>query len=167
MVVWIGVSIAVIFTLLRGWIRIRFNGRFQLDDVFVIFALLLLIASAVMYTVILKPVYQLSRVASGMIPPPSDAVSAAKFMTDTNLYMRVQFALTLSFWTCLWVVKASFLAFFYPLSNGLKWDRWLWYAVTAFCVSGYIACVVSYPVSCSEFTVGKLIFIPFLPFGMY
>lgn len=120
------------------------------------FALALLIASAVMYTLILKPIYQLSRTASGIIPPPSTAEAAAKFMKDTNFYMRVQFALTVAFWTCLWVVKASFLAFFYPLSNGLKWDRRLWYAVAAFCVAGYIACVVSYPVSCSEFTVGKL-----------
>lgn len=142
------------FTILRGWIRIKFNGRFQLDDIFVIFALMLLIASAVMYTVILKPVYQLSRVASGLSPQPTDAVGGAAFVRDTNFYMRIQFALTLAFWTCLWVVKASFLAFFYPLSNGLKWDRRLWYAVAAFCVCGYIACVISYPVSCSEFTVG-------------
>lgn len=148
-------GIAVIFTILRAWIRIKFNGRFQLDDLLVGFALALLIASAVMYTIILKPVYQLSRVASGITPPPTTLEGGAKFTADTNLYMRVQFALTLAFWTCLWVVKASFLAFFYPLSNGLKWDRRLWYAVTAFCVIGYIACVVSYPVSCSEFTVGK------------
>lgn len=152
--IWLGVVLAICFALLRGWIRIRFNGRFQLDDLFVALALMLLIASATMYTIILKPIYQLSRVASGVSPPPSNPVALEKFIKDSNFYMRVQFALTLAFWTCLWLVKASFLAFFYPLSNGLKWDRWLWYGVTAFCICGYTASVISYPVSCSEFTIG-------------
>ncbi|KAH7417947.1 hypothetical protein BKA64DRAFT_761729 [Cadophora sp. MPI-SDFR-AT-0126] len=127
--VWFGVGIAVCFTTIRRWIRIKFDGRFKLDDILVVFALLLLLASAIMYTLILKPVFRLSRVAS------------------------VRY--NLAFWTCLWVVKPTFLAFFFPLSNGLVWARRSWYAVAAFCVGGYIACVVSYHVSCSEFTVGS------------
>ncbi|PVH83588.1 hypothetical protein DL98DRAFT_585477 [Cadophora sp. DSE1049] len=155
LVVWFGVTIAVSFTAIRGWIRIKFDGCFKLDDILVVFALLLLIASAIMYTIILKPVYRLSRVASGISPAPTDAIGGAKFVSDTNFYMRVQFAITLAFWTCIWVVKSSFLAFFFPLSDGLVWARRFWHAVAAFCVGGYIACVVSYPVSCSEFTVGS------------
>ncbi|KAK0112797.1 hypothetical protein ONS95_014529 [Cadophora gregata] len=153
-IVWFGVASAVCFTAIRGWIRIKYDGRVKLDDILVVFALLLLIASAIMYTIILKPLYTMSRVAAGLSPMPMDAIGVAKFISDTNFYLRVQFAITLAFWTCLWVVKASFLAFFFPLTNGLIWARRFWYAVAAFCAGGYIACVVSYPISCSEFTVG-------------
>lgn len=68
----------------------------------------------------------------------------------------MQFAITLVFWSCLWTVKASFLTLFYPLGNGLKLDRMLWYGATTITVIGYIFCVISYPLSCTEFTVGTI-----------
>lgn len=138
---------------MRGWIRLKYSGRFTLDDLLAVFALLLLLASAIMYTVALHPMYAVSRVGAGLIPVPTGE-AMLEFVAQTNLYLRLQFAITLAFWTCLWCVKASFLAFFYPLSNGLLWDRRLWWAVAGFASLAYVACAISYPISCSTFTIG-------------
>jgi hypothetical protein len=46
------------------------------------------------------------------------------------------------------MVKASFLTFFYPLSEGLIWDRRLWYAVVAFVSLSYIAIIIDFPLTC-------------------
>jgi hypothetical protein len=153
-VVWIGVFLATSAVALRGYIRLRYNGRFQLDDIFAAVALALLFASGVLYSIAMDPLFQLANVATGIEPEP-EGEAFQDFETGVNLYLRLQFAITLAFWSCLWVVKASFLTFFYPLSNGLRVDRILWYCVTAFASAGYIACVVSYPVSCSQFTLGR------------
>lgn len=140
---------------LRGYIRQRYNGGFQLDDLFTAFALALLIASAIMYTVIREPMFNLVEIMAGIQPPPTTPEAEATFVSNTELYIRVQFAITLAFWSCLWTVKASFLTLFYPLGNGLKLDRMLWYGATTITIMGYVFCVISYPVSCTEFTVGK------------
>ncbi|KFY47092.1 hypothetical protein V494_00181 [Pseudogymnoascus sp. VKM F-4513 (FW-928)] len=155
LVVWIGVFLATLSVLLRGYIRRRYNGGFQLDDIFTFFALALLIASAIMYTVIREPMFNLVEVLAGIQPSPTTPEAAAKFVSETELYMRMQFAITVAFWSCLWTVKASFLTLFYPLGNGLKLDRMLWYGATAITVIGYIFCVISYPISCTAFTVGS------------
>jgi hypothetical protein len=149
-VVWVGVLLATVAVGMRAYLRIKYRGRFQLDDIFTAFALTLLIASAIMYSIACNPLFTLALVGSGLeYPPPDD------FVETSELYLRLQFAITLAFWTCLWTVKISFLTLFYPLSNGLRVDRILWYCVAAFVGIGYIACVISYPVSCSNFILGK------------
>jgi hypothetical protein len=149
-VVWVGVLLATVAVGMRAYLRIKYRGRFQLDDIFTAFALTLLIASAIMYSIACNPLFTLALVGSGLeYPPPDD------FVETSELYLRLQFAVTLAFWTCLWTVKISFLTLFYPLSNGLRVDRILWYCVAAFVGIGYIACVISYPVSCSNFILGK------------
>src|SRR5450432_1776367 len=149
-VIWLGVLFATVAVALRAFLRWRYSGRFQLDDVFTAFALALLIASAIMYIIAADPLFTMALVGSGqMYPPPED------FVETTELYLRLQFAITLAFWTCLWTVKASFLTLFFPLSNGLRWDRILWYIVATFVGIAYIVCVISYPISCSNFHLGK------------
>ncbi|KAL5351692.1 hypothetical protein ACLOAV_003552 [Pseudogymnoascus australis] len=154
LVIWIGVFLATLSVLLRGYIRRRYSGGFQLDDIFTFLALALLVASAIMYTVIREPMFNLVEISAGIQPMPTTPEAEAKFFSETALYLRMQFAITVAFWSCLWTVKASFLTLFYPLGNGLKLDRMLWYGATIITVIGYIFCVISYPISCTGFNVG-------------
>ncbi|KFZ01867.1 hypothetical protein V500_00583, partial [Pseudogymnoascus sp. VKM F-4518 (FW-2643)] len=98
--------------------------------------------------------FNLVEVLTGLQAPPTTEAASAKFISDTNLYIRMQFAITLVFWSCLWTVKASFLTLFYPLGNGLKLDPTHCPAPNS--PLGYIFCVISYPLSCTEFTVGTI-----------
>ncbi|OBT82276.1 hypothetical protein VE02_10139 [Pseudogymnoascus sp. 03VT05] len=123
LVIWIGVFLATLSVLLRGYIRRQYSGGFQLDDIFTAFALAILVASAIMYTVIREPMFNLVEITAGIRPIPTTPEAEAIFVSETELYLRMQFAITLAFWSCLWTVKASFLTLFYPLGNGLKLDR--------------------------------------------
>ncbi|KFZ19326.1 hypothetical protein V501_00713 [Pseudogymnoascus sp. VKM F-4519 (FW-2642)] len=138
LVIWIGVFLATLSVLLRGYIRRQYSGGFQLDDIFTAFALAILVASAIMYTVIREPMFNLVEITAGIRPIPTTPEAEAIFVSETELYLRMQFAITLAFWSCLWTVKASFLTLFYPLGNGLKLDRML-----------------CYPVTCTGFTMGS------------
>jgi hypothetical protein len=79
----------------------------------------------------------------------------ADFAERASLYLKCQFASTILFWSCLWIVKACFLAFFYRLTNQLKWPRIYWWAVVAFTILSYVGAVITYPVSCTSFVLGR------------
>ncbi len=158
LVIWLGVFLASCAVCLRAFLRIKYNGRFQLDDIFTGFAHIILITSAIIYTFLIDPLCGWRDVAYGLKPP------SQTFKPNVEIFRKLEFAVILCFWTCLWTVKASFLAFFYPLSNGLRTDRILWYCVTGFIVLGYIASVISYPIACHEFGYGlSRPIIPILP----
>lgn len=77
------------------------------------------------------------------------------FMIRASYYLKCQFASTLAFWTCLWSVKASFLAFFFQLTERLTWPRRAWWMITAITVVAFMGSIISYPLSCTSFTLGK------------
>ena len=133
-VVWSGAFIASSFTVTRIAIRsYKFRKIFS-DDILVIIALAVLLASAVLYQITLVPMYTLLRVAAGLEPPKAD------FMQMGSKYLKLQFAITCLFWTILWTVKLSFLAFFRRLSSGLKQHETAWWIVLVFVVLSYVSC---------------------------
>jgi len=77
------------------------------------------------------------------------------FLQRGSYYLKCQFASTVLFWTCLWSVKASFLAFFFQLTKRLTWPRRAWWAVTVITALAFAGSVISYPLSCTSFTIGK------------
>ena len=85
------------------------------------------------------------------------------FYSTTTKYLRIQFALIVLFWTCLWAVKAAFLAFYKTLfDNGfLGWQKVAWWIVVVFTFLSY---VVNWPLqflACqpfmSYFVIGELL----------
>ena len=135
---------------LRGYLRVRYNGRFQLDDLFTLFAYLLLIALGTLYTVGHADLFEMIRMAAGLIPDPTTLPEYETVVDKTEFVLKQSFASMICFWSCLWMVKASFLTFFFPLSKGLIWDRRLWYAVTAFVCLSYIAIIIDFPLTCGN-----------------
>jgi hypothetical protein len=73
-------------------------------------------------------------------------------------YLRCQFASTVLFWTCLWSVKASFLAFFFQLTKRLTQARRAWWSVTTITVLAFAGSIISYPISCTSFTIGMCLY---------
>jgi hypothetical protein len=71
-VVWVGVLLATTAIGKRDYLRIKYRGRFQLDDISTAFALALLIVSAVMYSIAYDPLFTLALVGSGLEYPPPD-----------------------------------------------------------------------------------------------
>jgi hypothetical protein len=59
--------------------------------------------------------------------PTIDAFASLTF------FLKMQFAQTFIYWTCLWSVKASFLAFFKRLTTNLKGHIIAWWIVSSAC----------------------------------
>ncbi|KAH7029080.1 uncharacterized protein B0I36DRAFT_128162 [Microdochium trichocladiopsis] len=96
-----------------------------------------------------RPMYDMLLVGAGLAAPTAD------FMANSSVYLKCQFASTLLFWTCLWTVKACFLAFFYRLVNNLAWPRRVWIGICVFTGLTYVASVITYPLSCTSFELGQ------------
>lgn len=78
------------------------------------------------------------------------------FLAHASVYLKLQFASTLLFWSCLWAVKGCFLAFFYKMTEGLRPQRIALWVVVGVTAMSYIGAVVTYPVSCTSFVLGEL-----------
>ena len=83
-----------------------------------------------------------------------EAVSP-EFPSRAAFFLKLQFASTLLFWSCLWAVKGCFLAFFYKMTEGLKPQRSMLWVVAVITALSYIGSVITYPVSCSDFRAGR------------
>ncbi|KAI9780212.1 MAG: hypothetical protein M1816_003136 [Peltula sp. TS41687] len=147
-VIWAGVGGSVLFTLFRYYVRLLYFRRLFLDDLFVFIALVILIASAVMYQFMAPTMYNIFRITNKQELPPAD------LQEKLIPYLKMQFAVTLLFWTCLWAIKFAFLAFFWRLGKNLRWQRLLWNVVFAFTAFAYIGCLISYSIACSSFKPG-------------
>ncbi|KAK9785644.1 putative Integral membrane protein [Seiridium cardinale] len=122
-VVWALVAAAFGLVVARLVIRYRFSRRLQSDDYITVFALLILIGNAVVITLMAPLMYEILYVSVGLEP------ITAGFMDRASIYLKLQFTSTVLFWTCLWTVKACFLAFFRRLTAQLKWPSRAWLAI--------------------------------------
>lgn len=99
-------------------------------------------------TVMSSPMYELLEVSTGLRQPEPS------FVQRGSNYIKCQFASTLLFWTCLWSVKASFLAFLHRLTKQLNGPRRVWWLIVGFTVLTIIASIISYPMACTSFMPG-------------
>ncbi|KAK0251910.1 hypothetical protein LTR91_006460 [Friedmanniomyces endolithicus] len=147
--IWVLAAIALIFVLARIGTRLYVFRRIHMDDGFAILALVVLIANGAVMTAMAPSMYELLAVSVGReIPTPA-------VMMRVSFYLKCQLASTILFWSCLWSVKASFLAFFRQLSEGLLWPRRAWWAVTIVTLMSFLGSIVTYPVSCTSFVFGQ------------
>lgn len=147
--IWAGLAMATFFTTVRFYIRYRFQERLFLDDLLVAIALLFLLVNSILYQITIPMMYLVAAVQEGTMRAPADIASV------TSSYMKLQFAIITLFWTCLWTVKFSILVFLNKLNNRLRGQRRMWTFCAAFIGLSYIGCVISYPISCASFKLGK------------
>lgn len=141
-VAWFSVALAGAFVIARTWIRIAKAEGLRYDDYWIYLAYLILCINAVLQTVQTPYVYHLVRVRAGLEP------ASEGFLKDGNAYLRYEFTIIGLFWSILWSVKASFLAFYWKLFDGLpKYKKW-WMLVAGFAFASYVGCWIASAMTC-------------------
>jgi hypothetical protein len=158
---WCMVGIAMVFVFIRTGIRYSIKAPDSrattkiISDCCVFIAITTLIVMAVLYRYIIPDMYEVDRVAA------HEEIPSANFVSDADFYLRCQFALIVFFWTSVWAVKFSILAFYKTLFHNLhaRILRWAWWAVLAVTGLFYLGCWATQIVSCwpirDYFHIGK------------
>lgn len=136
-ITWGGASLAIVFICARLVVRVKYMKRLLADDYFMLFALVLLVANAILHTLQTPHLYYL-----GLHP------TGAEIEYHVLHYLCYEFAISGIFWTILWSVKGSFLALFWMVSDGLPVYRRAWWAVVVFACLAYLGCWVVLVYTC-------------------
>ncbi|KAG0645363.1 hypothetical protein D0Z07_9041, partial [Hyphodiscus hymeniophilus] len=136
-ITWAGVGLAGIFVTVRTFIRFYKFQRLRGDDYFIYAAFIVLVVNAILQTFQTPGVYYMAKAEAGRVP--EDEVLVQKGAR----YLKLEFTIIGLFWTVLWLVKASFLAFFYHLFDGLPVYRKIWWGVMVFCFFAYSGCWIA------------------------
>lgn len=135
-------SLAIVFTIIRTATRLHVFGRLYADDVCVYFALLTLLMTGALYTRIVPIIFEFEYILYG------EKGITAGFVQRVNLFLRLQFAIILLFWTSIWAVKFSFLVWYRKLLAAPSNQMVLWWGVSAFTFLAYIGCWITQLESC-------------------
>lgn len=136
-VTWAGAGLGILFTSARIAIRMVYVKRLLADDYFMLLALAFLITNAILQTLQAPHLYYMVLNMTG-----PDIVHHGLH------YTYYEFAIIGVFWSVLWSVKASFLALFWMISNGLPRYRRVWWATVVFAAVAYIGCWVASVYTC-------------------
>ncbi|CAI4214378.1 unnamed protein product [Parascedosporium putredinis] len=142
--VWTCFSAALLFVILRTVVRFKIATRLTVDDYFIFLALAALLTLCTLETVQLDSLYHITAVIAGRIS------ISTELMSQTEEYLKYEFAIIILFWTVLWFVKAGFLALYFKLFVELPHYRKVWYVLAAFSVVGYAGCVTTLCLSCGS-----------------
>ncbi|KAI4269760.1 MAG: hypothetical protein L6R38_007348 [Xanthoria sp. 2 TBL-2021] len=132
-IIWLVVGTAVLFAVARWGIR-WYVLRLLWDDAAVAVAVLLHLSLAVMYRYIIPIMFELDKVAKGEAPPTQ------AFLSRAAIFLKLQFAIIVLFWTTVWVVKISFLIFYRNLFASLREHMVGWWITSGFTAVAYLLC---------------------------
>jgi len=163
-VIWGGVGIATLFLAARFWIRLAKTGRLAMDDYIMFAAYLFLVINGILQTLQNPDIYNITINADrarfyAMNELDMDKAGAYEFFVRGTRFLKYEFTIIGFFWTILWLVKASFLAFFYTLFEGLPKYRRIWWGVVVFAFFAYAGCWIASASTChpayTYFTFGS------------
>ena len=101
----------------------------------VLIALIMALASAIIWQIYAKTMFTLMAVANGhRLPGPT-------FVRDSESYCRATLAVFILFFSTLWAIKFSFLIFFKRLGENVKGQRILWWPIFGFTLATYFASI--------------------------
>ncbi|KIX06814.1 uncharacterized protein Z518_04790 [Rhinocladiella mackenziei CBS 650.93] len=141
-VAWAGVATAASFLSLRLFSRFREARRLFADDYWMVASFIVLTVNAVLQTLQTESLYYILYVSVGRI------AAGEELITQGNIYVRYEFAIIGLMWTVLWCVKASFLALFWRLFEGLPPYKRLWWVVAVFSALAYAGCWIASAWTC-------------------
>jgi hypothetical protein len=141
-VIWAGWTIGTLALGFRYYVRVKFFHKLQLDDILAGVAWVFLLATALVWTVIMDDVYEMKYVLSGK------QYATAHFMTALGRYLHGSLAVLLMFYLGLWTIKMNFLVFFYRLGDQVTYYRIYWWVVTIFTVCAGIVCIGTIQYEC-------------------
>ena len=145
-IVWAGVGLSFSFVAFRAYARWKSFRRYFWDDFFVLFAWILILATAIMWHFVAANLFQISYVSSGKL----SITHVPTLVRDTELYLRVSVAVIIFFYTSLWAVKVSFLIFFRKITAGtfIKAQIIQWWVVLGLTLATWFACLGSLEYNC-------------------
>ena len=162
-IIWTSIGVCALFLAGRIWVRLSKAGRLHWDDYWMMCAWLFLMLNGVLQTCQMPDIVSLiintNRLkyyaANGLAMTPEGQM---EFFIRGTRFMKYEFTIIGFFWTVLWCVKASFLAFFYTLFEGLPRYRKAWWGVVIFSFLAYVGCWVASINNChppkNYFTLG-------------
>lgn len=152
-IIWTSVGICALMLAGRLWVRITRSHQLRWDDYWMIAAWCSLLINAILQQLQMPDIVNLiinSKRAEwyaynmvGMTPEGQMEL----FVRGTR-FMKYEFTIIGFFWTTLWCVKASFLAFFYTLFEGLPNFRRAWWCIVVFTFLTYVSCWVASANNC-------------------
>ncbi|KAF2793411.1 hypothetical protein K505DRAFT_244470 [Melanomma pulvis-pyrius CBS 109.77] len=113
--IWIFASLGVTASIVRLIFRIRSQQRFFYDDVLIIFATAFLIAETGCIYHYMDRMYILEAVKAS--PPIIPTASELIALTYSTMWLNIYNSLG---WTAVFLIKASFLAIFWPLTKNMS-----------------------------------------------
>ena len=150
-------GVSLLFLAFRLYVRLRVFRRVFDDDILVILAWLVLLATVIIWPVrnTLELIYVSYRVAFGGLPP------SAYYLENFASWLHFLFAETFLNICGLWFVKLSFLAFFRRLGYHVRGQKTWWWAVLIATVAGWAISigVIYYPCALAtlEYEAGEYI----------
>ncbi|KAF1847783.1 uncharacterized protein K460DRAFT_426592 [Cucurbitaria berberidis CBS 394.84] len=141
------IVLASIFVFARVGIQAWQRKAMEAQDYLIYFAFIFFVGMTICYLAIIPKIYMIGKVTEGLRAPWET------MQADVVLYIRMMFVTSTLFWFSLWSVKLSLLALYRKLMEGLpRVYLRLWWAVFIFCLVSLVGCVVSYVVSCPDFS---------------
>ncbi|PYH44038.1 uncharacterized protein BP01DRAFT_275612, partial [Aspergillus saccharolyticus JOP 1030-1] len=132
---WTFSALASCFIIFRLYVRLLTYRRLFLDDALVVAAWITTVATAVMWQVEGPVLYHYSPVFGGQVLPTLEFLDAYLHLQG---YMVAWLVL---FYSGLWLVKLSFLSFFYTLGGKMRTHRIWWWVVFGFTVAWWFVCI--------------------------
>ena len=138
LIIWLLSGVALAFLTARLVIRLKVYGRLMVDDGLVILALFCLLTNDAVFTAACSSLYVIQSVQIDHLPKPSHYQEAA------DSYAKYQWANAYLFFTGIWAVKGSFLAYYDDITKRLTPFRRAWWATIAFTILTYIGSLFAY-----------------------
>ncbi|KAL8822608.1 MAG: hypothetical protein Q9191_006660, partial [Dirinaria sp. TL-2023a] len=135
---WVLTGLAILFTAARIGVRLKVYGRLMVDDGLVILALVCLLAGSIMFSVLIDTTFTVQDVHIYHAKPPPH------FENLTHRFAKYQWAGAYLFFTGIWSVKGSFLAFYDDLTKRLPLYRRGWWVTIVITVLTYIGSLLAY-----------------------
>lgn len=142
-VLWTFTALAFLFVVFRLAVRVVSQRRLFVDDLLVITAWVILLTTAVIWQIKSPILYHFYLASAGKVP------FTPEFALEYIQFMRYIAPLTILFYSGLWAVKFSFMAFFFKLNSQIKNHRIWWWVVFVVTAGVYIASVADIDYRCS------------------
>ena len=113
-------------------------GHLKIDDGLVILAMVCVLTSAIVNTSMLSRTFTVQDVQDHIIPKPAD------FDHISASFAQYQWADAYLFFTALWAIKGSFLAYYDGLTQRLPFYRKAWWAIIVLTILTYIGSLFAY-----------------------
>ena len=124
--------------MLRILIRLKVLGHLMIDDGLMILAIICLLTSAVLNSMMVPTTFIVQDVRIHHAPKP------VNYDRIEDSYAKYQWAVAYLFFTGIWAVKGSFLAFYDRLTQRLTFYRRAWWATIVITILTYIGSLFAY-----------------------